>query len=143
LQRYDLCISKGQRAQELWRKVSEHRTDDERLMHCIEWARGFVQEQRLYRGLILGWLGQLDSAFEDFTAVASSLPCQTETFTWVVPEAHICMGHTLAKYQSSGVAMSAAMSECASVSDLCLAAAATLGRSPRLIDVVPVCVCVV
>ena len=114
-QRYDLCIAKGQRAQELWVKVAEHRTDDERLAHCIEWARGFVQEQRLYRGLILGWLGMLDSAFEDFTAVASSPPCQTDAFTWVVPEAHICVGHALAKYQSSGQAVSAEISDCAKV----------------------------
>ena len=82
--------------------MSLHELYDNRLAACIEWARGFVLEQMLYRGLVFGWLSKLDDAFEDFYAVASAEPCQATQFAWVVGEAHMALGHTLAKYESAG-----------------------------------------
>ena len=106
LKLYDLAIGKATRAHQLWCKVSEQKNtqgpEAKKLTTCIEWARGFQMEQQLYRGLICGWLGKLDEAFDAFEAVATSTPCQVKSFQWVVGEAHICLGHTITKFQMSG-----------------------------------------
>lgn len=97
LQGYDMAIKKATRAQALWTYVYMQKSDP-RLTSCIEWARGFVLQERLFRGLICGWMSNLDEALADFVAVSTSSNCLHIQFSWVVDEARICLGHTLSKY---------------------------------------------